>query len=660
MREDEKQFLLGLANDLRGRLKCPSLQKSKKKQRKNIKTLLQDFYSLDCQLRNDLIEVNAYPTVEAFSEALNTDLTKAGELVLKTINLLQNEKVQYKVLFLPYIPSTWDALEGIYASFAQDERFITNIVIMPAHRYNASGRVSLYQDFLTEKNIPHTSYTKYDIEQDKPDIVFSNFPFDLLLEEPFYAEHIRQHCKMLVYVPYFGALSGFANYYQEKIYNLPMHLLADRIIVQSELMVKAYERHCPGPKGRYLPLGVPKIDSYKKNAEEALRKPKADWLEKINKRKVFLLDTHYNIHSLNRKLPGNRICNLTLLILKPILDYFSKHNELFLIWRPHPLQETLLANDNEPSNIYELKKKYDNTIHILDIAKNCSPSEKERLLINVFPEMPYSDVNGKLQQLVQNAENLQMFFIQEEYRQVMDAAPMMSNCIIDREPDSSMSAALSSAFITLGGGSLMNLYPSLNKPIIFYHCEPPLPKGEEHLIPHNKITYHPLLGTLVHLLSLRIFFKGSELPLSYHEQEMELLAKLSEHAQQIYWRLVEKNKQREVFTPEFLANINAKELDRQQEYYWPYAYDYLIAQKGNYFREEVLADIYEFECQLYVKKNINEIINYIEMIAAGQDPLRASHYEHYKQAITNTEQNCGQLVYEAIVRDFQAITGIKL
>ncbi|MDR1397679.1 MAG: hypothetical protein LBJ14_08110, partial [Desulfarculales bacterium] len=344
---------------------------------------------------------------------------------------LRQEAVQYKVVFFPYLASTWDSLQSVYEAFAKDERFITDIVIIPAHRRAPTGRVSLYEDFLADTDIPHTLYQDYDLAQDQPDIAFVNNPFDQVVEPSFYAANIRRHCKTLVYVPYYGILSGYFSEKRLKVYNQPIQLLADLIIVQSQITAQAYNRHCPGPQGRYLPLGTPKIDACKKKTALAAQNPKREWVEKIAGRPVFLLDSHYDIPSEWRGRLDGGIFYCLLFFLEAILNYFSGRPDLFLIWRPHPLTETALINYTTNPSLYSAFTK---------LMKLC----------NSLP-----------------------------------------NCLIDREDDFHMSFSLSAAMIALSQGSLKYVYLSLGKPVIYFINENEALDGTQRLIPTNDICYVP-------------------------------------------------------------------------------------------------------------------------------------------------------------------------
>jgi hypothetical protein len=532
--------------------------------------------------------------MEELSVALEADsFCQVESIVDNLIERLIQEPTVYKVMFFPYLAETWDALESIYEAFAEDERFITDIVIIPTFRpFSSVEKVSLYDDFLSNAGIPHTLYSAYDLAEDRPDLAFLNNPYDSVVSDPcFYIAKLRQYCQRLVYVPYYGTITaGYTEMEDKRIYNLPIHLIADKLIVQSELVANAYNHHCKGPKGRYIPLGTPKIDYLKKKVQKCWQNPKADWVVKINSRVTFLLDVHYRLENWNRFLPGGKTTNLLLMLLQAILGHFAANKNIFLIWRPHPLLFKAYSNNKEEFPAFEAQR------HLLKLA------------------------NG------------------------------LPNIIIDMDSDWTMAASLSTAFISMGG-SLKDLYPVLNKPVLYCVWESILPIGQQYFMPHNSICYQPPPLRILDVLHLRKS-KAEVETLNHQKIEEESLSILDEEMRTRYESLLKIMQTNEIFSSDFLSFIKdikphpkAGYLKETNDYQNTY-------NRCQYLKSEIKEQIDSFEVELYRRHNVKIMISIIDQLANGVDPLKVQHQKAYRQALANVDDNCGRLVYNRLIQDF--------
>lgn len=288
------------------------------------------------------------------------------------IKLFNDLPTQYKVVFLPYYESTWDSLESVWEAFKNDPAFITQITITPINRNIGAETKMIYKDYLTPKGIPHVPYDVYSFEKDKPDIVFTNQPYDGVSLPKFMSQNIRPHVGMLVYIPYFTYMH--TNYSQadyikelERYTELSVHDAADLIITNGIVFNNAFKKRSKNGY-KMIALGSPKNDLlFKcKNSISGYNKF-PEWEKKIKGKITFMLNTHYDSLFDCNKL------NNTPAWLTYLIDYIKNDGELALIWRPHPLTFDFL--DKMPQS---LRKLFDmirsgriNNI-ILDESENAS------------------------------------------------------------------------------------------------------------------------------------------------------------------------------------------------------------------------------------------------------------------------------------------------
>jgi hypothetical protein len=234
---------------------------------------------------------------------------------------------EYKAVFLPYYDNTWDTMKSVYLAFSQDPMFVTEIVIIPIQRNTNQGTKFVWQDYLTPAGIPNTHYDAYDFAADEPDFVFYNQPYDGVNVPKFQSQNIKKYAGCMIYIPYAMAPIGVqSSELQRNATELPGIQRCDLYIAQSELFKEFYGTG-KTIYDRMLPVGNPKCDVLRDARENDEFQRYPEWEESIGGRKVILLNTHYST-----MLPGAA----AHAGVKFLLDYVVKHEDLFLIWRPHP------------------------------------------------------------------------------------------------------------------------------------------------------------------------------------------------------------------------------------------------------------------------------------------------------------------------------------
>lgn len=259
--------------------------------------------------------------------------------------------VKKEILFLPYQVSMWDSLESIWMAAKEDPETECYVVPLPVYDVNMDNSLGnmCYEGDKYPAYVPITSYMDYDIEQRKPDIIYFHNPYDetnlvTRVPEKYYSRNIKNHTRILVYIPYFiSEGNGPADH---QCYTMGV-LFADRVIVQSGNIYKKYSRIYSNflkenklqnilvpAESKFIPMGSPKIDKLVSTKCEIEHLPKS-WQKIILKpdgtRKKIIL---YNL-TIELLLQNN------LKMLKKLEDVLCKfkmrQEEVVLIWRPHPL-----------------------------------------------------------------------------------------------------------------------------------------------------------------------------------------------------------------------------------------------------------------------------------------------------------------------------------
>ena len=281
-----------------------------------------------------------------------------------------------EIVFLPYKASMWDSLESVWKAADADPECEAYVIPIPYYDKNPDGtfREFHYEGNLYPDYVPITDYKEYNIEKRHPDMIYIHNPYDdcnfvTTVDPQYYSNKLQMCTDELVYIPYFVlSEKGVTSEYVKKFCLTKGVLNADKVIVQSELIKRAYvsalEENLGNadPKGRkwtekILGLGSPKIEKVKHTKKKELTIPDM-WKKVITKpdgswKKIIFYNT-----SLTTLLEHNEVA---IKKMRWVFDFFKKRqDEIALLWRPHPLIEsTLLSMRPQLYREYEkLKEKY--------------------------------------------------------------------------------------------------------------------------------------------------------------------------------------------------------------------------------------------------------------------------------------------------------------
>ena len=297
----------------------------------SISTTLSDFNITDIE------------SVNVISVGLNSQDLNLPEIYNNIIDL-ENEiktKVKYKlhILFVAELAGKWDSMASVYEAMKKREDCEVEVVIQPIFRAvkNPDGSVKsdvILNDYLTPMGIANTPYDQYDFATKLPDITFFSQPYESCTIEKFWPENMAQFTKV-VYLPYYTAMTinpnlAVAGYHS--FFKSNTERFSWKIVSQSEKMRYHYKNLGSQKGTNVLVTGLPKWDYPMKLSKENTPCPE-EWKTKINGRKVFLWNTHFSANT-----SGSDFLNKG----EEFLNIFIKNKNIALIWRPHPMTETIL------------------------------------------------------------------------------------------------------------------------------------------------------------------------------------------------------------------------------------------------------------------------------------------------------------------------------
>jgi len=241
------------------------------------------------------------------------------------------DQVNYQVraVFFAELGEKWDAMESVYEYMRDDPRFDPVVVRTPvgriAKRDGKREQEIIYKDFLTPMGISSLEYDQYDIEKDCPELAFISQPYESCTLEQFWPENIAKHTR-LVYLPYYlPDLINDSNVLT--LTQLPVYRFAWKVPCPTEKQRRFYCRYAVNRGANLVMTGIPKTDPYVALRTHPIPHPKG-W-ECLEGKTVFLWNSWYD----------DRLSSLRF--FSEILEWFSAHNDCALIWRPHPMTNTV-------------------------------------------------------------------------------------------------------------------------------------------------------------------------------------------------------------------------------------------------------------------------------------------------------------------------------
>jgi len=248
------------------------------------------------------------------------------------------------MVFVSYKASMSDSLESVYLAAKADP--VCEAIWLPVPYYTRNPDGSLGEMHFEGADcygddIKVTDWQAYDIEAQRPDVIFTFAPFDdfnlvTCIHPTYFCKNLYKFTNMLIYIPYFLAGNGI-----QEANMAPGCVFAHRVIVQSEKTRASYINlykeifHSVGdsfgkPEDKFVAIGSPKFDKTINSRREDFQLPD-QWRDLIGKKKVVLYNS-----SLAAILEGDARYLLKVL---HVLETFRKRDDVVLWWRPHPLAQ---------------------------------------------------------------------------------------------------------------------------------------------------------------------------------------------------------------------------------------------------------------------------------------------------------------------------------
>lgn len=256
--------------------------------------------------------------------------------IRRSIEALQTDKIE--IVFLPYNASMWDALDSVYREAVKEEQCHVSVVPIPYYSKDDKGEFTVmnYEGENFPEDIPIVHYNKYSLAKQCPDVIFIHNPYDQYnnltrISSNYYTSELIKYTDHLVYIPYYVADKNTS----EIQCFMPGIKNAWRVYVQSDYIKQQMIAY--NEQNKINVSGSPKIDMVVNMAKNPPKIPN-DWYDALSGRKVFLVATTL-VSMLNR--PENVINKIN-----EIIDFVEGKDEYGIIFRPHPLTEKVVKEEN--------------------------------------------------------------------------------------------------------------------------------------------------------------------------------------------------------------------------------------------------------------------------------------------------------------------------
>jgi len=263
-----------------------------------------------------------------------------SQVLLLKILFQKEIKTKLNVVFFPYKASMWDSLATIYEATIKDEDCVACVVPIPYYQIAQGKAIPTYEGERFPENLSITHYSKYDLEEEQPDIIFVHNIYDQYnmitrVYEQYFTSNLKRYTDMLVYVPYH--ISSFIT--PQKgcrllAYDVPTIKNVDKIILAGEFLKKAAIRDGI-PEQKILALGSPKIDALINAMREDIPYP-VGWKEKLQGKTVYVLNTGCLFFADDPFAKVGALWNF--------FNITNIDDNNVLIWRPHPLTKVSIMN----------------------------------------------------------------------------------------------------------------------------------------------------------------------------------------------------------------------------------------------------------------------------------------------------------------------------
>lgn len=212
--------------------------------------------------QRDIIREKSESGLNEFKDTLEDVITFKEHVAIlrgkrKVLKALDNKKKKKNVVFMPFKPEHWDAMDGLWREYKDREDVDVKVVSVPYYYKNYDGTVEQYS---TSAEYPDyinvLSEDEYNYEKDDSDEIIIQNPYDgynvaATIHPRYYVRNLLMHTDKLIYIPYFAtdeidAQDMKADVSMNSYVTMPGVVYADEVILQSENIRKLYIRKLTG------------------------------------------------------------------------------------------------------------------------------------------------------------------------------------------------------------------------------------------------------------------------------------------------------------------------------------------------------------------------------------------------------------------------------
>lgn len=253
----------------------------------------------------------------------------------------QYAREKVRTVFFTQESFCWPSLASLYQAMTADERYEPKLVYIPFEHANADRAVGHFKIYKEELGLPILRYNEYNLSEDSPDIAFFVKPYTNIPMQ-YYIADVDKIVRRCVYIPYafFDIPTDTAKRYG---YSLPLHQMAWQFIAYSQHHFDYIKRYGMRDGHNAVILGHPRFDISSGLNGYPKDKITKQYSAKIKNRRTILWNTHHFISD------GPESIGAFLQYKDKVFNYFERHQDAFLLWRPHPLLFGALINNNTMS-----------------------------------------------------------------------------------------------------------------------------------------------------------------------------------------------------------------------------------------------------------------------------------------------------------------------
>lgn len=229
------------------------------------------------------------------------------------------------VHFFFQLPEVWTTWESVWRACTQSPSIETTIVLLP-FMHASAGDASRARRFLSERGLPFVHFSAYRLEEEQPDLVFLQNPYDSTRPPELAVDRLLEQGVRIAYIPYGLDVGGGQDNLRWQ-YDLEVQRSAWRVFVRSEDHRRMYGLHCQSGNRNVMVTGHPKIDNI---VARCLPAAVSQQSRGKDERKRILWCPHFTVEK------GGWATFMAL--YDSILSFFEQQpSDLCLIVRPHPL-----------------------------------------------------------------------------------------------------------------------------------------------------------------------------------------------------------------------------------------------------------------------------------------------------------------------------------